>query len=143
MRNCFIDTLNEHEIEVFVYQGKPRSVDEATQLALEFGAFQSRRKRSQMVRQCKGDNEEVGPLTKLNEQLEKIQLEIAKLKNKGDETMISHVCGERGQRMRNCPNRNNQLNHPYNRYHNPQSYQGRSYNKKPNDARNGNQGNAY
>ena len=142
-RDCFIDHLNEHEIEWFVYQGKPRSVDEATQLALEFEAFQSGRKRSQMVRQCKGYNQEVDPLTKMNEQLEKLQLEIAKVKNKGDENIICHGCGERGHRMRNCPNRNNQQNHPYNRYHNPQSYQGRSYNKKSNAARNGNQGNAY
>ena len=80
----------------------------------------------------------------MNEQLEKVQLEIAKLKNKGDENMICHVCGERGHRMRNCPSRNNQLNHPYNRYHNKKkSYQGKSNNKKPNAARNGNQGNAY
>ena len=49
-RDCFIDALNEHELEWFVYQGKPKTVDEATQLALEFEAFQSGRKRSQMVR---------------------------------------------------------------------------------------------
>ena len=138
-RDCFIDALNEHEIEWSVYQGKPRSVDEATQLALEFEAFQSGRKRSQMVRQCKGDNQEVDPLTKMNEQLEKLQLEIEKLKNKGDENIICHGCGERGHRMKNCPNRNNQLNHPHNRYHNPQSYQGRSYNNKSNS----NQGNTH
>ena len=79
----------------------------------------------------------------MNEQLEKLQLVIARLKNKGDENMICHVCEERDHKMRNCPNRNNQLNHPYNLYHNPQLYQGRSYNNKPNAARNGNQGNAH
>ena len=90
-------------------------MDEATQLALEFEAFQSGRKRSKMVRQCtKGDNPEADPLAKINEQLEKLQIEVSNMKNKTDKNVICDSCGERGHK---CLKRNNQLNHPYNRYH--------------------------
>ena len=142
-RDCFMDALNEHELEWFVYQGKPKTVDEATQLALEYEAFQSGRKRSQMVRQCtKEDSPEAVSLAKLNEQLENLQIEISKLKNKPDDDITCFSCKQRGHKRKDCPKSSNQQNLPYNRYHNnAYSYQGRGYNRQSNTTRN-NQGNA-
>ena len=52
VRDCLIDANNDHELEWFVYQGKPKTVDEAMQLALEFEAFQVGHKRVVNVRSC-------------------------------------------------------------------------------------------
>lgn len=79
--DCFIDSLNEHQLEWFVYQGKPKSVNEATQLALEFEGFQAGRKRSTTVRQCsKGDNPVTDPLTQISTRLEKMEKEFASMR---------------------------------------------------------------
>ena len=43
--DVFVDALNEGEMEWFVRQGKPSSLDKALQLALEFEAFQLGRQR--------------------------------------------------------------------------------------------------
>lgn len=40
-RDCFIDSLNDQEIEWAVHQERPRFVDDAVRLALEFEAFQN------------------------------------------------------------------------------------------------------
>jgi hypothetical protein len=44
-RDCFIDSLNNSEMEWAVFQGKPRTVDDAMRFAMEFEAFQTGRKR--------------------------------------------------------------------------------------------------
>ena len=44
-RDCFVDALNDKELEWTVYQGKPKTVDEAVQLALEYEAFQKGKQR--------------------------------------------------------------------------------------------------
>jgi hypothetical protein len=44
-RDCFIDSLNNSDMEWAVFQGKPASVDAAMKLAVEFEAFQAGRKR--------------------------------------------------------------------------------------------------
>jgi hypothetical protein len=43
-RDCFIDSLNNSDMEWAVFQGKPASVDAAMKLAVEFEAFQAGRK---------------------------------------------------------------------------------------------------
>lgn len=105
-KDCFIDSLNEHELEWFVYQGKPKSVDEATQLALEYEAFQAGRKRQVTVRQCsKGDNPDLDPLTKLINRLEKMENELEGMKrqNKGN-NLTCNFCGKTGHFRRRSPN---------------------------------------
>ena len=42
-KDCFIDALNDHDLEWAVLQGKPRSVEDALKLALEYEAFQKGR----------------------------------------------------------------------------------------------------
>lgn len=39
-KDCFIDALNDHDLEWAILQGKPRSVKDALKLALEYEAFQ-------------------------------------------------------------------------------------------------------
>ncbi|KAK3604543.1 hypothetical protein CHS0354_000362 [Potamilus streckersoni] len=43
-RDCFLDALNDPEMEWAVHQGKPKSMDDAAHLALEFESFRSGRK---------------------------------------------------------------------------------------------------
>ena len=45
-KNCFVDALQDHNLEVFIFQAKPVSLDEALKAALEYEAFSlSRAKR--------------------------------------------------------------------------------------------------
>ena len=43
-KDCFIDALNDHDLEWAVLQGKPHSVEDAMKLALEYEAFQRGRR---------------------------------------------------------------------------------------------------
>lgn len=43
-KDCFIDALNDNDLEWAVLQGKPRSVEDALKLALEYEAFQKGRR---------------------------------------------------------------------------------------------------
>lgn len=43
-KDCFIDALNDHDLEWAVLQGKPCSVEDAMKLALEYEAFQKGRR---------------------------------------------------------------------------------------------------
>ena len=43
-KDCFIDALNDHDLEWAVLQGKPHSVEDALKLALEYEAFQKGRR---------------------------------------------------------------------------------------------------
>ena len=43
-KDCFIDALNDHDLEWAVLQGKPFSVEDALKLALEYEAFQRGRR---------------------------------------------------------------------------------------------------
>lgn len=43
-RDCFIDSINDHEMEWLSTKGKPKFVDDAVQLALEYETFQNGRK---------------------------------------------------------------------------------------------------
>ena len=43
-KDCFIDALNDHNLEWAVLQGKPHSVEDALKLALEYEAFQKGRR---------------------------------------------------------------------------------------------------
>ncbi|MCG7879154.1 MAG: hypothetical protein N0C90_22890, partial [Candidatus Thiodiazotropha endolucinida] len=142
-RDCFIDSLNEHELEWFVYQGKPKTVDEAMQLALEYEAFQAGRKRTLNVRQCstekpKSVSTDSDPvLSRLNNLEKKFEALFA------DSSIICFNCNQRGHRKKNCPLLNQgHASHPYNRYHNNQSSRQDNVNHRPNYRQpNGRQGN--
>lgn len=43
-KDCFVDSLNEHDLEWSVLQGKPKSIEDALRLALEYEAFQKGRR---------------------------------------------------------------------------------------------------
>ena len=44
-KDSFIESLNDHELEWSVFQGRPKTVEDAVQLALEYEAFQQARGR--------------------------------------------------------------------------------------------------
>jgi hypothetical protein len=51
-RDCFVDSLNEAELEWAIFQGKAKNIDDAVQIALEYEAFQNgRRRRGSRVNQ--------------------------------------------------------------------------------------------
>ena len=65
-KDCFIDALNDHDLEWAVLQGKPFSVEDALKLALEYEAFQrGRRGRYNEVRpfSTAPEVQEMGPET--------------------------------------------------------------------------------
>lgn len=140
-RDCFIDSLNEHELEWFVYQGKPKTVDEAMQLALEYEAFQAGRKRAVNVRQCsKGDNPDTSDLSKIMSRLEKMESKMESLLRPPN-GMICHNCHARGHRARNCPEIRAPANHPFNRYHNYPKQGQNNYSRPTNNQPGNRQGN--
>ena len=129
-RDCFIDSLNEHELEWFVYQGKPKTVDEAMQLALEFEAFQAGRKKAANVRQCTKDDSSTDSFdpSKILHRLESLEKQFeAVLKQSNN--IICHKCRSRGHKAKDCPQNKAQANHPFNKYHN---YQNRGQNNNTN-----------
>ena len=69
-RDCFLDSLNDSEMEWTVFQGKPKSIDHALRLALEFEAFQQARKRNRVPMRAVSANDHGGinePLILSNE----------------------------------------------------------------------------
>ena len=73
-RACFIDALNKHELEWFVYQVLTINGRRSYSTSLRVRSIS----KWQMVRQCtKGDNPEFDLLAKINEQLQKLQIDQA------------------------------------------------------------------
>ena len=65
--DCFIDALNDHDIEWAVLQGKPQSVEDVLKLALEYEAFQrGRRGRYGDVRPFSAQEQDLAPATEDN-----------------------------------------------------------------------------
>ena len=141
-RDCFIDSLNDHELEWFVYQGKPKTVDEAMQLALEYEAFQVGRKRTVNVRQCSTEDkaEETSDVDKILNRLKTLESKFETVVNQGSANITCYKCRARGHKARDCPQAQAQNNHPYNRYHN--NYQNRQQNYSNAEPRNNRQGNS-
>ena len=137
-RDCFIDSLNEHELEWFVYQGKPKTVDEAMQLSLEYEAFQAGRKRV-AVHQKNDQTSETPDIDKILNRLENLE-------SKFEATQSNNTCFRcrgRGHKSKNCPQNQTQANHPFNRYHNYQYRQQNYANARPeNNQSNNGQGNS-
>ena len=124
-RDCFIDSINEHELEWFVYQGKPKTVDEAMQLALEYEAFQVGHKRVANVRQCSTTDqaEETSDVDKILNRLKTLESKFKTIVGQTSANIICYKCRARGHKARDCPQNQAQSNHPYNRYHNYQNRQ--------------------
>ena len=124
-RDCFIDSINEHELEWFVYQGKPKTVDEAMQLALEYEAFQVGRKRVANVRQCstKDQAEKTSDVDKILNRLKTLESKFETMVSQTSANLTCYKCRARGHKARDCPQNQAQSNHPYNRYHNYQNRQ--------------------
>ena len=53
-KDCFIESLNNRELEMAVFQSRPKSLQQAVNVAIEFEAFQATRQRKPLssVREC-------------------------------------------------------------------------------------------
>jgi len=49
-RDCFVDSLNEAELDWAIFQGKTKTIDDAVQIALEYEAFQNGRRKRGLIK---------------------------------------------------------------------------------------------
>ncbi|VDI40568.1 Hypothetical predicted protein [Mytilus galloprovincialis] len=81
-RDCFIDSLNDADLEWAIFQGKPNSIDDSVRMGLEFEAFNSghRRKfnsRAALRMQSSISDDEEGPEIHMNSIIDRL----AKIEN--------------------------------------------------------------
>ena len=118
-KDCFIESLNNRELEMAVFQSRPKSLQQAVNVAIEFEAFQATRQRKPLssVRECVPSEKEhiCGELANRFSQME-LELEglrsvksnraelpecsTAETKTKDKECFL---CGEPGHFKANCP----------------------------------------
>ena len=111
-----MDSINENELERFVYQGKPKTVDETMQVALEYEAFQVGRKRVANFRQCstKDQAEETSDVDKMLNRLKALESKFETMVGQTSANITCYKCRARGNKARDCPQNQAQNNHPYN-----------------------------
>lgn len=56
-RDCFVDSLNEAELEWAIFQGKAKNIDNAVQIALEYEAFQNGRRKRGLIKSVRMQTE--------------------------------------------------------------------------------------
>jgi hypothetical protein len=141
-RDCFIDSLNNSDMEWAVFQGKAASVDEAMRLALEFEAFQAGRKRrvdgkTEVRMQCEDRDAD-----DIMMRLAKVEMEVTRQppfpstmdvtrpppfpstmdvtrqptfpskKRSFDKPMVCYFCAEEGHYIARCPHRPTGMTQP-------------------------------
>ncbi|CAC5378727.1 unnamed protein product [Mytilus coruscus] len=83
-RDCFIDSLNDADMELTIFQAKAKNIDNAIQVALEYEAFKNgRRKHStKPVRAVNENNNfDLNREIYLSEQVDDISGRLAKIEN--------------------------------------------------------------
>jgi hypothetical protein len=121
-RDCFIDSLNNSEMEWAVFQGKPASVDEAMRLAVEFEAFQTGRKRRldgkadvRMQQEIAEPHEAEDNWNSVVDRLAKLELELPhrtlnqSTYSRPASKKVCYYCGDEGHFIAKCPRRQEEL----------------------------------
>lgn len=103
-RDCFVDALNDAEMEWAIFQAKTKTIEGAIQAALEYEAFQSgRRKHTRSVRAISDHAD----FDSLYNQIDDVSGRLAKIEyNKPNATkkiVTCFGCGVEGHVKSNCP----------------------------------------
>jgi hypothetical protein len=123
-RDCFIDALNDSELEWAVFQGKAYTVEEAVRVGLEYEAFQAGHKRRTAVKSSVrmqdvrdagsrgADCESPDMLAEMMCRLAKIETDTQRTSENrpapnGQRPGSCHYCHMRGHWKFECPNRQN------------------------------------
>ncbi|CAG2256434.1 CTBP [Mytilus edulis] len=109
-RDCFIDSLNDADLEWAIFQGKPNSIDDSVRMGLEFEAFNSghRRKfnsRAALRMQSSISDDEEGPEIHMNsiiDRLAKIENSQSQQKPSFKSEATCYFCGIKGHYKRDC-----------------------------------------
>ena len=113
-RDCFVDSLNEAELEWAIFQGKAKNIDDAVQIALEYEAFQNGRRRRGLIKPVRRQTEvetdyEISNSRNqyLSGQIDDIAGRLAMIE-KNDSTnkrppLKCYYCGVQGHIKRFCP----------------------------------------
>ena len=117
-RDCFIDSLNDSEIEWSIFQSKPTSAEDAVRSALEYEAFQQGRRRRINVGRPNAvrlQNEDF--VHNKNDLIDEVIGRLATMNNpdKREATRVSnsqrkcYYCGKEGHLRRDCVQRKQDL----------------------------------
>lgn len=115
-RDCFIDSLNDQEIEWAVHQGRPRFVDHTVNLALEFEAFQNIRKQRMYQKQAGVRMQQMSQNTNMssaflirhisqNSRIFPNDRNKIKFNNQSKNNGKCHYCGYKGHFIKDCRKR--------------------------------------
>lgn len=108
-RDCFIDSLNDADMEWAIFQAKAKNIDDAVQVALEYEAFQNGRRKhigNRPVRYlCKNDVDVTDRESYLTGQIGDISSRLAKIESsdKPSKPYTCYHCGLPGHIKKNCP----------------------------------------
>ena len=118
-KDCFIEALNDAEMELFICQKEPETLDDAVRIALKYEAFsQGRKKRTSSAKASVRMQFEDNPLDlTLRDELREIKSELREMKTEKRNTQTvsenrrgsmqnnrqCYICGDERHIMRFCP----------------------------------------
>ncbi|CAC5411367.1 unnamed protein product [Mytilus coruscus] len=110
--DCFMDSLNDVDMEWAIFQAKAKSINNAIQVALEYEAFQNDRRKHGTKLVCaviENNNFDLNREIYLSEQVDDISGRLAQIENdeKNKKTFSCYHCGVFCHLKRECPLLNN------------------------------------
>lgn len=126
-KDCFIEALNDADMELFICQKEPETLDDAVRIALKYEAFSQGRKKRTMSAKAgvRMQFEADSPDVTLRDELREIKSELREMKTGKHNTQIGSegrhmpvqnnrkcfICGDDRHIMRFCPFRDQSNNY--------------------------------